>query len=168
MLENCRNAQERWGGVNELVDRWLRERHELVLAHKGLIDAAQLPASNSFAVQRYCQVLLDYLSAGHFEVYELLTSEAKAHDDARALQLAQQIYPRLEVITREALAFNDLCDNGDCRDDVSMAEKLQRLGTMLLERFELEDCLIEVLHNAYRQREVAFVTASAESSVSYV
>jgi regulator of sigma D len=28
---------------------------------------------------------------------------------------------------------------------------LQHLGQLLHERFELEDCLIEVLHNAHRQ-----------------
>ena len=31
MLENCRNARERWGGVSELIDRWLKERQELLV-----------------------------------------------------------------------------------------------------------------------------------------
>ena len=26
MLESCQNAQERWGGVHLLIDRWLQER----------------------------------------------------------------------------------------------------------------------------------------------
>ena len=30
MLESCRNAQERWGGVHQLIDRWLHERQQLV------------------------------------------------------------------------------------------------------------------------------------------
>ncbi|TFY89649.1 Rsd/AlgQ family anti-sigma factor, partial [Pseudomonas kairouanensis] len=30
MLESCQNAQERWGGVHKLIDRWLLERHELI------------------------------------------------------------------------------------------------------------------------------------------
>jgi regulator of sigma D len=33
MLESCQNAQERWGGVHLLIDRWLQERHELVHAY---------------------------------------------------------------------------------------------------------------------------------------
>ena len=28
MLDGCRDAKERWGGVHDLLDRWLHERHE--------------------------------------------------------------------------------------------------------------------------------------------
>jgi regulator of sigma D len=44
------------------------------------------------------------------------------------------------------LAFNDLCDAGKC-----VAEKFKELGGLLHERFELEDCLIEVLHTAHKE-----------------
>lgn len=155
MLETCQNAQERWGGVHQLIDRWLQERHELVSAFVALNDAAQVPATNAAAVQRFCEILVDYVSAGHFEVYEQLNSEAKAFGDARGLELAKQIYPRIEAITEVALAFNDRCDNGDCRDTASLSAELKRLGQMLHERFELEDCLIEVLHNSHQQAAVA-------------
>jgi regulator of sigma D len=91
-------------------------------------------------------VLVDYVSAGHFEIYEQLTSEAKAFNDKRGLELAEQIYPRIDVITEKLLAFNDLCDEGKC-----VAEKFKELGGLLHERFELEDCLIEVLHNSHKE-----------------
>lgn len=152
MLESCRNAQERWGGVHQLIDRWLHERHELVTTYEGLVDSSPVPAIGSESLQGFCQLLVDYVSAGHFGVYEQLTDEAKAFNDQRGLQLAKQIYPRLEAITAVALAFNDRCDNGDCRDDVSLSEQLHRLGQLLHERFELEDCLIEVLHNAHQEQ----------------
>ena len=106
-------------------------------------------------MQRFCEILVDYVSAGHFEVYEQLTSEAKAFGDQRGLDLAKQIYPRIEAITEVALSFNDRCDNGDCRDAASLNAELKRLGQLLHERFELEDCLIEVLHNAHRQQATA-------------
>ena len=35
-------------------------------------------------------------------------------------------------------------------DEAAMQAQLQQLGGMLHERFELEDCLIEVLHNAHK------------------
>jgi len=35
------------------------------------------------------------------------------------------------------------------------AEELKRLGGQLRERFELEDCLIEVLHNAHKEEAAA-------------
>ncbi|WP_252273618.1 sigma D regulator [Pseudomonas subflava] len=154
MLESCQNAQERWGGVHQLIDRWLQERHELVSAFGALRDK---PQASSFGedVQRFCEILVDYVSAGHFEVYEQLTVEAKAFGDQRGLELAKQIYPRIEAITEVALAFNDRCDSGDCRDHASLNGELKRLGQLLHERFELEDCLIEVLHNAHQQQATA-------------
>ncbi|WP_324732363.1 sigma D regulator [Pseudomonas paeninsulae] len=151
MLDSCQNAQERWGGVHLLIDRWLQERQELVSAYTAISNSPQAPITNAQALQRFCEILVDYVSAGHFEVYEQLTNEAKAFGDQRGLDLAKQIYPRIEVITEVALTFNDRCDNGDCHDSVSLGEELQRLGPLLHERFELEDCLIEVLHNAHQQ-----------------
>jgi regulator of sigma D len=154
MLESCQNAQERWGGVHLLIDRWLQERGELVAAYAAL-GASSAEVVDTQGLQRFCEILVDYVSAGHFEVYEQLTNEAKAFGDQRGLDLAKQIYPRIEAITEVALAFNDRCDSGDCRDGASIGEELNRLGQLLHERFELEDCLIEVLHNAHKQQAVA-------------
>ncbi|MBS4149814.1 sigma D regulator [Pseudomonadota bacterium DY0742] len=153
MLESCRNAQERWGGVHLLIDRWLQERHELINAFD------QLRVENSDDARKalvwFCELLLDYVSAGHFEIYEQLIGEAEAFGDERGIELARQIYPRIQVITEVALAFNDRCDQGDCLNSPGLEGELQRLGQLLQERFELEDCLIEVLHNAHQQQPVA-------------
>jgi len=157
MLESCQNAQERWGGVHLLIDRWLQERHELVKAFAVLNETAPAPEVNAADVQRFCEILVDYVSAGHFEVYEQLTNEAKAFGDERGLELAKQIYPRIEAITEVALAFNDHCDTGTSFDSATLHAELKRLGQLLHERFELEDCLIEVLHNAHQQQAVAAV-----------
>lgn len=155
MLDNCQSAQERWGGVHLLIDRWLQERHELVLAYSVLSEAAQPAAANAPEVQKFCEILVDYVSAGHFEVYEQLTSEAKAFGDVRGLELAKQIYPRIEAITEAALAFNDHCDSDGSGDGVALNIELKRFGQMLHERFELEDCLIEVLHNSHQEQAVS-------------
>lgn len=154
MLESCQNAQERWGGVNLLVDRWLQDRRELIEAYDALGDTPEALAADVNALQKFCEILVDYVSAGHFEVYEQLSNEAKAFNDERGLELADTIYPRLDVITKFALAFNDRCDKGDCSDCSVVASEFNKLGCLLHERFELEDCLIEVLHNS-RKEEIA-------------
>lgn len=151
MLESCQNAQERWGGVNLLIDRWLQERKELVNAFDKLGEASTGPHPKE--LREFCGVLVDYVSAGHFEIYEQLHNEAKAFDDQRGLKLANRLYPRIEAITEIALKFNDLCDKGDCSDASRVAEELKKLGCCLHERFELEDCLIEILHTAHKQED---------------
>lgn len=153
MLESCENAQERWGGVHQLIDRWLHERHELVCAYGLLQHQADSLQTSSDALVGFCQILLDYVSAGHFEVYEQLLAEAHAFGDQRGLELAKQIYPRIEAITEAALAFNDRCDSESPSAPALQVSELKRLGQLLHERFELEDCLIEVLHTAHSHQQ---------------
>jgi regulator of sigma D len=150
MLDSCQNAQERWGGVHKLIDRWLLERQELVQAFRALRDAKPAFADKD-KNRDFCAVLVDYVSAWHFEDSEQLVSEAKAFGDTRGLELATQINPRIDDSTQIALAFNDHCEKGECKDPERFAEKLAKLGGLLHERFELEDCLIEVLHNAHKE-----------------
>ncbi|WP_277052380.1 sigma D regulator [Zestomonas thermotolerans] len=150
MLESCQNAQERWGGVNLLIDRWLQERQELIEAYEKVQCGGQSLTVTAESLQNFCELLVDYVSAGHFEIYEQLTTEAQMFGDQRGLELAEQLYPRIDAITQAALAFNDRYDNGDSRDNLTMCSELKRLGQLLHERFELEDCLIEVLHNAHQ------------------
>lgn len=150
MLESCQNAQERFRGVHLLIDRWLQERHDLVRAYDAVGEGHE--DLKSQAHQHFCQILLDYVSAGHFEVYEQLTLEAKVFGDEEGLDLARQIYPRIDVTTEAALAFNDLCSKKNYRPDCEkLAAEFIKLGELLHERFELEDCLIEVLHSAHKE-----------------
>lgn len=150
MLENCRNAQERWGGVHRLLDRWLQDRHQLVAVFQ---DLGGRPQGSGPLLEAFCAQLMDYVSAGHFEIYEQLLAEARAFDDQDALALAARVFPQIEASTAAVLDFNDRCDNGDCRD--RLAGELQQLGALLEQRFELEDCLIEVLHTAHRELRTA-------------
>lgn len=151
MLESCQNAQERWGGVHLIIDRWLQDRQHLIQAFGAIEEASEEGRLRRSALQDFCGTLVDYVSAGHFGVYEQLTQEAKAFGDERGLELAEQIYPRLDVLTERCLQFNDHCDKDDCTDFADLCARLRELGGILHERFELEDCLIEVLHTAHRE-----------------
>ncbi len=152
MLESCKNAQERWGGVNKLIDSWLQDRLELIRIYDALGDTPEALAADRAGLQRFCEVLVDYVSAGHFEIYEQLNDEAKAFEDERGLEWADTIYPRLNDITNTALAFNDRCDKGDWSDCKAVTADFNQLGGLMHERFELEDCLIEVLHKAHEHK----------------
>ncbi|MFH7417064.1 Rsd/AlgQ family anti-sigma factor, partial [Pseudomonas syringae group genomosp. 7] len=73
-------------------------------------------AADRECLQNFCGVMVDYVSAGHCEVFEQLGNEARAFNAERGLELADTIYPRLEENTKFALAFNARCDKGDCSD----------------------------------------------------
>ncbi len=151
MLESCTTAQERWGGVNQLIDRWLSERKQLISEYVGLRDRTPPEENPDQALESFCDVLVDYVSAGHFEIYEQLIREAEDFQNERGLELVRQVYPRIETITQAAVAFNDRYANtANGVDEPDMQARLHTLGALLHERFELEDCLIEVLHNAHR------------------
>ena len=152
MLENCRNARERWGGVSELIDRWLKERQELLVHYcelSALTDYSQTDMLREKFI-RLCEVLVDYVSAGHFEVYEQLIQEAREFNDG-GLELAAKLYPRIEQTPEVALNFNDRLDGRELSEvDVrELFNELSRLGEVLESRFEMEDFLIENLHNAH-------------------
>lgn len=151
MLDSCTTAQERWGGVHKLIDRWLAERKQLVSEYTALRDRAAPASSPDTDLESFCDVLVDYTSAGHFEVYEQLIREAEEFNDLGGIQLAKQLYPRIETITQTAIQFNDQYgESATGVDETLMQERLRNLGGLLHERFELEDCLIEVLHTAHQ------------------
>ncbi|KXS48465.1 MAG: regulator of sigma D [Marinobacter sp. T13-3] len=152
MLENCRNAKERWGGVSDLIDRWLKERQELLVHYCGLsgeADREDLDALQPKFV-RLCEVLVDYVSAGHFEIYEQLIQEAREFDDG-GVELAARVYPEIEKTTEVALNFNDQIDDQPLTQELveERFEALSKLGEALESRFEMEDVLIDQLHNAH-------------------
>lgn len=152
MLESCTTSQERWGGVHQLIDRWLAERKQLVLEYTTLRDRPAPDQHPDRILESFCDILVDYTSAGHFEIYEQLIREAEDFNDEGALALIKQVYPRIETITRTAVAFNDrFGDAATLAEETELQSELRQLGGLLHERFELEDCLIEVLHTAHKQ-----------------
>lgn len=162
MLERCKTSQERWGGVDQLIDRWLDARRSLVDDYIALRDRIDPNVTIQQHLNNFCSSLLDYVSAGHFAVYEQLVRGAEEAGDERALDLSHQVIPRIETITQFAVIFNDYYGANHKRTlkESVMHSRLMKLGGLLLERFELEDCLIEVLHNAYR--DTACVTETME------
>ncbi|WP_298453042.1 sigma D regulator [uncultured Marinobacter sp.] len=158
MLENCRNARERWGGVSELIDRWLKDRQELLVHYCDLSaesDFSQTEALKQKFV-RLCEVLVDYVSTGHFEIYEQLVREAREFNDG-GLELAGKVYPRIEETTEVALNFNDQLGEGDLseQDITALFEQLSHLGETLESRFEMEDFLIQHLHTVHADKVAA-------------
>ena len=149
MLDNCRTAKERWGGVNDLIDRWLKERQELIICLCELTDWKEFGEVEAIVkrLTEFCQSLLDYVSSGHFEIYEQLLAEARAANE-NSTELVNRLYPRIQLTTEAALDFNDRFDATpeDAEELKQLLPELSALAEKLEERFEMEDMLIEMLH----------------------
>ena len=150
MLEGCKTAKERWGGVSDIVDRWLNERQDLIVLYCSIngVTPEDDPRPMQDKLQEFCQLLVDYVSAGHFEVYEQLVREGQEFNDG-GLEETRNIFPSIESNTQICLDFNDSCGNFSSLNH--MKDELSRFGERLADRFELEDCLIEKLHTRHRE-----------------
>jgi len=141
-------SNEHWSGLTVTINTWLFERQELITLYCSL--SATISQNNfSNRLTKFCEILVDYISVGHFEVFAELEAEARTFD-SRGLQLVQALYPYIAQSTEAAIRFNDLCAQlADSEANSSqLRPMLSELGETLTNRFELEDQLIEYLHTS--------------------
>lgn len=150
MLENCISIKERWGGVDRIVKQLLTERQQLLVkycATCAIEDSER--GRNPRKIKTLCEILVDYISAGHFELYEQLLREADAFEE-NGFDLLAKYYPAIERSTEIALSFNDkYTDTDNYRE---LPRDLSQLGEALENRFSAEDTLIDSLHASHKQQ----------------
>ena len=148
MLNQLENLTERVGGSNELVDRWLHVRKHLLVAYYKLVGLK--PGKESFmrlnekSLDNFCQSLVDYLSSGHFSIYERIIGEMEGDTPLLA---ATRLYPQLEANTQQIMDYYDsTLENAiDHYNYLEFQQALSDLGEALEERFSLEDKLIALV-----------------------
>ena len=146
MAENEQDIVERRGGTSHLIESMLTERNQLLSL---LLQASELKADTPEELDRellneFCQVLVDYIAAGHFGLYERIVEGTERRRGVA--DLAVKLYPRIDETTQAALAFNEKYDAE--RDDIDASglhEELSILGEELATRIEHEDEIIQVL-----------------------
>ena len=152
MLNKLEQAKDKWGGKHTIIDNWLHARQTLLIKYcelaglSGGDDQAQqshaLPDAS--AIDSFCEAMMDYLSAGHFEVYDMLVS-----DDTEGKALKKKLYPEIAITTDSALTFNDAYTDAVSADQASQFDTdLASLGETLEVRFELEDQLIGHMYHS--------------------
>lgn len=133
--------------VELLVQRWLQERQALITQLRQLGEEAQRPVASvpPASLQAFCEILMDYVSAGHFEVYDELLAEANRRSGSSP-PLGQTLLEQLQPTTDAVLRFNDLCeDRHDAVAQADLVRELSLLAPELERRFETEDRLIALL-----------------------
>lgn len=144
MLSKLEQTQSRLAGQHQAIDSWLQARHALLVAYMQLSRSQALPSPT--AIRRFCQQLVDYASAGHFEIYHHVV-EAFENASGRRLSLANRIIPRIEQNTGKLMHFHDAYAEIGQDDErlMDLDDHLNQLGPVLEERFRLEDRLVGVL-----------------------
>lgn len=150
MLNQLESTKAKWGGKSKTVDNWLQARQDLLVSfcHLAGLNGTNdsLPEANEITL--FCENLMDYLSTGHFEVFDMLVEE-----DEEGKALKQEFYPKLTKTTDAALGFNDrFAEAVSIEQAASFDEALANLGETLEERFKLEDSLISYMSYSADQK----------------
>jgi len=139
---------ERRTGSQDMIRKLVDERTEMLVLFGRLagLDTAKQGrrhTPDAGLLQEFCQVMVDYLAAGHFELYERLVNGTERRQNLAVL--AEQVYPKIADTTQAALDFNDKYD-GKNGMELSMAfdDDLNRLGEVLATRIEMEDRLLKL------------------------
>lgn len=140
-----RSENERRRGTRDSVAKMVAERTQVLALYWRLAgidsfaDEQRDPAQK--LLQEFCQLLVDYIAAGHFSLYERIVNGTERRREIATV--AQDLYPRIANTTTAALDFNDKYDSSD-RWEITESFKsdLSRLGEELAVRIELEDKLI--------------------------
>jgi regulator of sigma D len=152
MLAQFTQSQQQWGGANKTIDNWLQERQAVLVSYCELaglppFEQAENTLPCTLNIKRFCQVLMDYVSAGHFEIFDAIVEKCKINGQESA-DKAQKLYPKINNSTDFALQFNDkFAELESLKTSNSFAQSFSRLGKHIEERFSFEDQLIANLYD---------------------
>jgi regulator of sigma D len=142
---------DRRAGTQAMIQKLVTERTEMLSLFWRLAGIDSLSGDHGTdrkAAQKqlpgFCQVLVDYIAAGHFSLYERIVSGTERRQQVK--ELAEKLYPRIAESTQHALDFNDRYDCGDhCQITDKFDSDLSKLGEELTLRIEMEDQLIAAM-----------------------
>lgn len=146
MSVNRQEDSERRTRSRDMIDKLLVERQEMLALFcqvAGLEPySADKPVKEKLG--EFCQVLMDYMAFGHFEIYDRISRGEERRNGV--VDIAQEVYPRVVAATDAAVAFNDKYDSSDHELVLDkLPDDLSHLGEELAVRVELEDRLIAAM-----------------------
>lgn len=152
MLNKFKKVQEQWGGSSEVIDHWLDTRQVVIVEYCNLAalkpnvnkkPVEQLPTPEE--LQRFCQHLVDYISEGHFKIYEMVMDKWKSTGFSPTDEI-NQAYSKIVLTTDPLLNFTDKYAN--VSEDATLDDldnDLSFVGEITETRFEIEDHLIQLI-----------------------
>ena len=144
-------ATDRRARTRKEIKQLISERNEVLALYCSLAgcDGTKITTADNIdneTLQEFCQLLIDYIATGHFELYSRISEGKERRNEI--IKLANTIYPRIEKTTALAVEFNDTYDSGNKFTPElksKLPQQLSQLGEELATRIELEDQLINTL-----------------------
>ncbi|MDD1795827.1 Rsd/AlgQ family anti-sigma factor [Enterovibrio makurazakiensis] len=149
MLNKLEKAQQQWGGYSDVIDYWLTLRQELLVEYSkvaGLSGGNKNCLPTEQELNRFCEALVDYISAGHFKIYDMVMNRWQSTGFSSNAEI-DTLYSRIVETTEPLLTFNDkysafvLDEDNFARFD----NDISRVGEIMELRFEQEDMLIQLI-----------------------
>jgi regulator of sigma D len=146
MSENPTTPAERRTQSRDLINKLLIERKEMFALYCEVAGLEPFPCkvSTKEKLQEFCQILMDYVALGHFEVFYRISNGTERR--TQTIDVAKEVYPRYVDATDISIAFNDKYDNSDhelVMDAIST--DLSKLGEELAIQVDLEDRLVSTM-----------------------
>ncbi len=152
MLKKFQQTQEQWGGSSEVIDHWLETRQLLIVEYCKL--ATRQPTSQKTSLsslptpqelQSFCQHLVDYISEGHFKIYDMVMDKWRA-TGFEATDDINAAYAKIVLTTDPLLNFTDQYADVSENDTLEVFDTdVSNVGQVLELRFEVEDHLIQLI-----------------------
>ncbi len=148
MSAALKSTPERRQQAKNLVIELQQERHQVWSLY---CQIAELKPFNDDAdiklmLKNFSEIMVDYVSLGHFGIYERLLAGTERRDSV--LTSAKKIYPEFSRTTEAVVAFNDQYDDSKRKfSTASLEADLSKLGENLAKRIEIEDQLCNLLLN---------------------
>ncbi len=152
MLNKFKQTQQQWGGSSEVIDHWLETRQELIVEYCKLAalqpksaktSLSSLPTPNELQV--FCQHLVDYISEGHFKIYDMVMNKWRS-TGFEATEEINKTYAHIVLNTDPLLNFTDKYADVVKDDDLQTFDSdLSLIGEIIEARFEVEDQLIQLI-----------------------
>ncbi len=154
MLNKLKKAQQQWGGSSDAIDHWLDTRKNVIVEYCNLAKTGssnqkmlgKLP--NPEELQSFCQHLVDYISEGHFKVYDMVMDKWKSTGFSPTDEI-NQVYELIVLTTDPLLNFTDKYAKIAPEEALeSFDDDLSLVGEIIETRFEQEDQLIQQIANS--------------------
>ena len=139
-------GSERRVRTRDMIDKWLAERQEMLVLYCQLagLEPYTPERSTRELLRNFCQVLVDYIAFGHFEIYNRISQGGERRQSV--LRIAEEVYPKIAEVAEISVAFNDKYEATDNFPSMEQLDQdLSVMGAEIAQRIELEDRVVQAL-----------------------